>query len=55
MLAGTDIRKISSVCELSPIKIHFSGYLKSLISRINEAYVFFNKISKYFIELNISL
>ena len=32
-------------CGFSPIKIHFSDYPKSLISRINEAYVFFNKIS----------
>ena len=32
-------------CGLSPIKIHFSDYTKSLISRIIECYVFFNKIS----------
>ena len=36
---------ISVVCGLSPIKIHFSDYLKSLISRILEVYVFINKIS----------
>ena len=40
--------KISSVvCGFSSIKIDYSDYLKSLISRINEVYVFFNK---YFIE-----
>ena len=33
------------VYEFSPITIHFSYYLKSLISRINEVYVFFNEIS----------
>ena len=44
LLAGTGVRKISSVARgFSPIKIHFSEYLKSLISRINEVYVFFNK------------
>ena len=36
----------SVVCGFSSIKIDYSDYLKSLISRINEAYVFFNK---YFI------
>ena len=41
LLAGTGVRKISSVTYgFSPIKIH---YPKSLISRINEVYVFFNK------------
>ena len=50
LLAGTGERKISSVaCGFSPIKIHFSDYPKSLISRINEVYVFFNKVS-HFIE-----
>ena len=48
-LAGTDAKKISSVaCGFSPIKINFSDYPKTLISRINminEVYVFFNKIS----------
>ena len=40
MLAGTGVWKISSVaCGFSSIKIYFSDYLKSLISRINEAYV----------------
>ena len=29
----------------SSIKIDYSGYPKSLISRINEVYVFFNKLS----------
>ena len=45
-LAGTGVRKISSVaCGFNTIKIHFSDYPKSPISRINEVYVFFNKIS----------
>ena len=40
------IRNISSVARgFSPIKNFFSYYPKSLISRINEVYVFFNKIS----------
>ena len=39
-------RKISFlVCEFSPIKIHLSDYPKTLITRINEVYVFFNKNS----------
>ena len=38
--------KISSVpCGFSSIKIDYSDYPKSLISRINESNVFFNKIS----------
>ena len=46
LLAGTGVSKVSSVaCVFSPIKIHLSDYLKSLISRINEVIVFFNKIS----------
>ena len=46
LLARTGVRKISSVtCGISPIKMHFSDYPKSLISRINEAYVSLNKIS----------
>ena len=45
-LAGIGVRNISSVaCGFSPNKIHYSDYPKSLISRINEVYVFFNKIS----------
>ena len=37
------LRKISSLaCRFSPIKIHFSDYPKSLISRTNEVNVFFN-------------
>ena len=45
LLAGTGVRKISYVaCGFSPIEIHFSDYTKSLISRINEVYVFLNKI-----------
>ena len=46
LLAGTGVRKMSSVaCGFSSVKIYFSDYPKSLISRINEVYVFFNKIS----------
>ena len=38
--------KISSIgCGFNSIKIDYSDYPKSLISRINEDYVFFNKIS----------
>ena len=48
LLAGTGVWKISSVAYgFSSIKIDYSDYLKSLISRINEineVYVF-NKIS----------
>ena len=45
LLAGTGVWKISSVaCGLSSIKIDYSDYLKSLIRRINEVYVFFYKI-----------
>ena len=41
LLAGTGVWKISSVaCGFSSIKIHYSEYLKSFISRINEVYVF---------------
>ena len=48
LLAGTGVRKINSVaCEFSPIKIHFSDYRHSLISRINEVYGIFNKISLF--------
>ena len=42
LLAGTGVWKISSVaCMFSSIKIDYSDYPKSLISRINEVYVFF--------------
>ena len=38
--------EISSVaCGLSSIKIDYSDNPKCLISRLNEVYVFFNKIS----------
>ena len=48
LLARTGVRKIYSVaCRFSPIKLYFSDYPKSLISRINEVYVFFNEISLY--------
>ena len=49
--------EISSVaCGFSSTKIDYSDYPKSLISRINEVYVFFNKISlqRYFIEKKIN-
>ena len=40
-LAGTGVCKSSSVaCGFSSIKIDYSDYPKSLISRINEVYVF---------------
>ena len=41
-----NLRKENSTvtCGFSPTKIHFSDYLKRLISRINEVYVFSNKI-----------
>ena len=50
LLAGTGVWEICSVaCGFSSIKIDYSNYPKSLISRINEVYVavvffFFNKI-----------
>ena len=38
--------ELSSIaCGFSSIKIDYSDYPKSLISRINEVYIFFNKIS----------
>ena len=41
LLAGTGVWKISSVAYgFSSIKIHYSDYQKSLISRIYEVYVF---------------
>ena len=47
LLAGTGVQKISSVaCGFSSIKIDYfmySDYPKSLISRINEDYVFFQQ------------
>ena len=48
LLAGTGVWKNSYVvCGFSSIKIDYSYYPKSLMSRINEDYVvvFFNKIS----------
>ena len=57
LLAGTCERKISSVaCGLFLVKIHFSDYLKNLIIKIHEDYLYFNKISlrQYFIENNIN-
>ena len=46
LLAGNGTVKISSVaCGFSPVKIDYSDYPKSFISRINEDHVFFNKIS----------
>ena len=47
LLAETCVWKISTVaCVFSSIKIDYSDYPNSLISRINEIYVFFNKIEK---------
>ena len=47
LLAGTGVGKISSTgCGFSPFKINFSDYPKSLFSRKNEVYVFFNEILK---------
>ena len=42
-----DWHKENQFCSMwvQPYKIHFSDYPKSLISRIYEVYVFFNKIS----------
>ena len=46
LLARKSVRKICFLaCEFSPSEIRLSDYPKSLISRINEVYVFFNKIS----------
>ena len=53
LLARTGIGKINSVaCGFSPIKIHFSDYPKSKISRINEVYVFSIKYHYSNISLN---
>ena len=42
LLAVTGVWKISSIaCGFSSIKIDYSDYPKSLMSRINEVYVFF--------------
>ena len=41
LFAGNAAVKISFVaCGFSPVKIDYSDYLKSLISRINEVYIF---------------
>ena len=41
LLARTGVQKISSVaCGFSSIKIDYFDYPKSLISRVNEVYVF---------------
>ena len=46
LLAGTGLWKIISLaCGFSSIKIDYSDYPKSLISRKNEVDLFFNKIS----------
>ena len=48
LLAVTGIWKISSVaCGFSYIKIDYSDYPKSLISRINEVYGFFSMKYRY--------
>ena len=44
LLAGTGVWKI---CGFTSIKIDYSDYTNSLISRINEVYVCFNKISLF--------
>ena len=47
LLGGTGELNISSVaCGFSSDKIDYYDYQKSLISRINEVYVFFNFIEK---------
>ena len=44
LLARTGVWKISSIARgFSSIKIDYSDYPKSLVSRINEVYVFFQK------------
>ena len=43
------MKKRSVARGFSSIKIDYSDYPKSLISRINEVYVFFSKISLYLI------
>ena len=54
LLAWTGERKISSVaCGFSSIKINYSDFPKSLISKINDVYVFFS-IKYRFIEININ-
>ena len=46
LLAGTSVWKISSVaCGFISIKINYCDYPKSLISRINEVYVFYININ----------
>ena len=52
------VRKIGSVaCGFRSIEIHFPDCLKSLISRLIENYVFFNKMTlqRYFIEKKLNL
>ena len=47
LLTGTGVWKVSSVaCGFSSIKIEYSDYPKSLIGRINEVFVFSDKISR---------
>ena len=48
---STMFEKASFCFGFSPIYIQFSDSLKSLVSRINEAYVFFNKKYRYFIDI----
>ena len=58
-MPGVYIRSITRITmyQKAPlsIKIEYSGYPKSLISRINKVYVFYTNISlwRYFIEKNI--
>ena len=56
LLAGTGVWKSSSVaCWFNSIKLDYSDYPKSLISRINEVYVFVNKISLYRAVSNVNV
>ena len=55
LLAGMGVWKISSVAYGFSSQIDYSDDPRSLISRINEVYVFFNKISPYFIEKKLHL
>ena len=53
LFAGTGVRQINSVaCGFSLSKSFFSDYPKSLISRINEVYVFFNIAIFYWKNIN---
>ena len=56
LVAGPRIWKISSIaCGFSSIRIDYSAYPKSLISRINEVYVFSIKYRYFIIILRLLL